>query len=152
LGLLQVRDLFSGRVSEWQAVGGWAAQGVVQAVSREEGSGTRIAFEALAMDGVPVTPRAVVALSGQGVIDYVAGHPDAVGYVSMAFVSPAVKVLKIEGEYPTPESAGRASYPLTRNLWLVTADPTSEATQHFVDFALSPAGQEIVEARFGRIK
>ena len=49
LGLLQLQDLFSGRVYEWSAVGGRVAQGAVQPVSREDGSGTRAAFEALVM-------------------------------------------------------------------------------------------------------
>jgi phosphate transport system substrate-binding protein len=152
LGLLQLQDLFSGRKDGWEAVGGLRTQGVVQPVSREEGSGTRAAFETLVMDGRQVTPLAVVAPSSQAVVEYVASHPDAIGYVSMGYVSSRVKVLKIEGELPTPETAGRGSYPLTRELWLVTTDPPSEAVQRFLDFALSPAGQQIVGRRYGRIR
>jgi phosphate transport system substrate-binding protein len=152
LGLLQVQDLFSGRSYEWVAAGGPATQGLVQPVSREAGSGTRAAFEALAMAGRAVTPRAVVAISSQGVIDYVAEHPDAIGYVSMAFLTPEVKVLKLEGEQPTPGSAGLASYPLTRELWLITAGPRSDPVEEFVRFVLSPAGQQIVGRRYSRMQ
>jgi phosphate transport system substrate-binding protein len=152
LGLLQLRDLFSGRVDEWEAVGGRRTQGVVQPVSREEGSGTRMGFEALVMEGQKVTPLAVVASSSQAVVDYVASHPNAIGYASMGYLSPEVKALKIEGELPTPETAGRGSYALTRELWLVTPVPPSEAVQEFVDFALGPAGQQIVGLRYGRIR
>jgi phosphate transport system substrate-binding protein len=152
LGLLQLRDLFSGRVDEWEAVGGRRTQGVVQPVSREEGSGTRMGFEALVMEGQKVTPLAVVASSSQAVVDYVASHPNAIGYVSMGYLSPEVKALKIEGELPTPETAGRGRYALTRELWLVTPVPPSEAVQEFVDFALGPAGQQIVGLRYGRIR
>jgi phosphate transport system substrate-binding protein len=152
LGLLQLQDLFSGRVDEWEAVGGRRTQGVVQPVSREEGSGTRMGFEALVMEERQVTPLAVVAASSQAVVEYVAGHPNAIGYVSMGYVSPEVKALKIEGELPTPETAGRGSYPLTRELWLVTPAPPSEAVQAFVDFALGPAGQQIAGQRYGRIR
>jgi phosphate transport system substrate-binding protein len=152
LGLLQLQDLFSGRIYEWTPVGGRAAQGVVQPVSREAGSGTRAAFEALAMGDQAVTPRAVVAISSQGVIDYVAAHPDAIGYVSMAFLTPEVKVLKVEGEQPTPETVERASYALTRELWLVTAGPPAEPVQEFLSFVLSPAGQQIAGRRYGRIR
>jgi len=152
LGLLQLQDLFSGRVDEWEAVGGRRTQGVVQPVSREEGSGTRTAFESLVMEGRSVTPLAVVAASSQAVVEYVAGHPNAIGYVSMGYVSSEVKALKIEGELPTPETAGRGSYPLTRELWLVMPDPPTEAVQGFVGFSLGPAGQQIVGLRYGRIR
>jgi phosphate transport system substrate-binding protein len=152
LGLLQLQDLFSGRIYDWAGVGGRAAQGLAQPVSREAGSGTRAAFEALTMADRAVTPRAVVAISSQGVIDYVAAHPDAIGYVAMGFVTPEVKVLKVEGEQPTPATAERGSYPLTRELWLVTASPPAEPVQDFLRFVLSPAGQQIVGQRYGRIR
>jgi phosphate transport system substrate-binding protein len=152
LGLLQLRDLFAGRVDTWEEVGGSVEQGQVQPVSREEGSGTRAAFEALVMEGQRVTPLAVMVASSQAVVDYVAAHPSAIGYVSMGYVSPDVKAIRIEGELPTPQGAGRASYPLTHELWLVTADPPAAAVQQFLNFAQSPAGQQIVGRRYGRIK
>jgi phosphate transport system substrate-binding protein len=152
LGLLQLQDLFSGRIYDWPGVGGLAAQGPVQTVSREEGSGTRAAVEALVMDGRRLTPLAVVALSSQAAVDYVAAHANAIGYVSMGYVTPEVKALPIEGERPGPQTASRGSYPLTRELWLVSADPPSAAVEDLVEFALSPAGQQIVGQRYGRIK
>jgi phosphate transport system substrate-binding protein len=152
LGLLQLRDLFSGRAYAWQAVGGRSGQGEVQPVSREEGSGTRAGFEVLVMEDLPVTPLAGVAPSSQAVVEHVAENPQAIGYVSMGLVSPDVKVLKIEGELPTPESAGQGSYPLTRELWLVAPENPSEAVQDFLDFVLSAAGQQIVGRRYGRIR
>jgi phosphate transport system substrate-binding protein len=152
LGLLQLQDLYSGRIHRWSEAGGPASQGSVQPVSREEGSGTRVAFETLVMEDRKVTPLAVLAFSSAAVVEYVAEHPDAIGYVSMGYLSPEVKVLKIEGELPQPETAGQASYPLTRELWLVAADPPSEAVRDFIRFALSPAGQQIVGQKHGRIK
>jgi phosphate transport system substrate-binding protein len=152
VGLLQLQDLFRGRVYEWRAITASATVIQIQPVSREAGSGTRAAFEVLVMDGQPVTPRAVLVASSQAVVDYVAGHPQAIGYVSMGFVTPSVKVLKVEGELPSPETAGRASYALTRELWLVTAGAPPHGVQRFLDFVLSPAGQSIVERRFGRVK
>ncbi len=151
LGLLQLQDLFGGRADEWQAVG-VSLSGAVQPVSREEGSGTRAAFEALVMGDRRVTPRAVVAPSDQAVVEYVAAHPGAIGYVGMVWASSGVKVLKVEGERPTPQGVERGSYALTRELWLVTAGPPSEAVQRFFDFALGQAGQQIVGQRYGRIR
>jgi len=152
LGLLQLQELFSGRASEWRAVGGRITQGTVQPLSREQGSGTRDAFEALAMESRRVSPLAIVASSPQSVIEIVAAQPGAIGYVSMALVTPRVKVLKIEGELPSPESASQSSYPLTRDLWLVAEDPPPAPVQQFIDFVQGPLGQQVVGQRFGRIK
>jgi phosphate transport system substrate-binding protein len=152
VGLLQLQDLFSGRAYEWLAVGGQAAQGEVQPVSREGGSGTRAAFESLVMEGRVVTPLAIVAPSSGAVVEYVASHPGSIGYVSMAYVTPDVKILSLEGELPTSQTTGRASYPLTRELWLVAADPAAPEVENLIRFALSPAGQEIVGRRYGRIR
>ena len=152
VGLLQLQDLFSGRAYGWEAIGAPAARGVVQPVSREEGSGTRAAFETLAMDGESVSPRAVVVTSSQGVVDYVASHPQAIGYVSISYLSPAVKAVAVEREAPTSAAVRQGSYPLSRELWLVTLDPPPPAVQQFLDFVLSPAGQAIVGKRYARIR
>jgi phosphate transport system substrate-binding protein len=153
LGLLQLQDLFGGRVYEWARVLGSArALGTLQPVSREAGSGTRAAFEALVMIEREVTPLAIVAPSSRAVIEYVVRDPHAIGYVSMGYVTSEVKVLKVEGELPTPQTAQQGSYPLTREFWLVTADPPLEAVQDFLDFVLGQAGQQIVGRRYGRIK
>ena len=152
LGLLQLQDLFAGRVYQWSAAGGRLAQGEVQPVSREEGSGTRAAFEVLVMGDRDVTPWAVIAPSSQAVVEYVAGEEQAIGYVSMGWVTSEVKVLKVEGELPTAQSAGQGSYPITRDLWLVTMEAPMDPVQGFVDFALSPAGQQIAGQDHGRVR
>jgi phosphate transport system substrate-binding protein len=151
LSLLQIRELFSGRLWEWRGV--VASQtGEVQIISREEGSGTRAAFEALAMEGQRATPTALVMPSGRSVIEYVAEHPGAIGYVSMSLLSPRVKALKVEGELPTPQAVAEGRYPLNRDLTLVAAKPVSDVARSLAEFALSPAGQEIMAQRYGRIR
>jgi phosphate transport system substrate-binding protein len=152
LGLLQLQDLFSGRTYEWRVIGSSETLGVVEIVSREYGSGTRRAFETLVMDGIEVTSRAVVVPSSEAVVEYVASHRAAIGYVSMAFQSPEVKVLSIEGVLPTPQSANFGSYALSRNLWLLTPNPPSRPAADLVRFALSPVGQQIVGRQYGRIR
>ena len=152
LGLLQLRGLFSGRVYQWREVGGTPSQGAVQIVSREAGSGTRSAFRSLVMEDREVTPLAVVAPSSDAVIEYVATHPDAIGYVSMGKASSAVKVLGIEGEGPSPRGAELGSYPLSRDLWLVTGRSPSDPVKAFLRFVRSPAGQQVVGQSFGRIR
>ena len=150
LTLVQVHDLFYGSLDDWQAVRGISSP--VQVVSREDGSGTRAAFEALVMQGGRVTPTALVMPNSRAVVDYVARDPHAIGYVSMGYVTDRVRVLAVEGLMPTPQTVSRAEYHLTCDLIILTRPDASGAARAFLDFILSPAGQAIVGQRYGRVR
>jgi len=150
LTLIQVRELFFGSLGDWQAVGG--ASSPVQVVSREDGSGTRAAFEAMVMQGERVTPTALVMPNSQAVVDYVARDPRAIGYASMGYVNDKVRVVAVEGLLPTPQSVSRGEYHLTRDLVILSQLGASAPVRSFLDFALSPAGQAIVGRRYGRVR
>lgn len=112
--------------------------------SRENGSGTRAAFEAIVMSGERVTLNALVLPSSQAVVDYVATHATAIGYVSMAELNEKVRALPLEDAAPTAANVRAGAYHLTRVLYLYTPAPVSATTQTFLDYVLSPAGQAIV--------
>ena len=152
LGLVKLQDLYSGTVHTWSQAAGQLSGAQVQPVSREKGSGTRAAFEKIVMGDLRVTPRSVVVHSSEAVVEFVAGHPEAIGYVSMGSVTADVKVLAVEGRTPQPTTAAQGSYPLTRELWLVYPDPPAGAVQAFLRHVLSPAGQGTVGRTFGRIR
>jgi phosphate transport system substrate-binding protein len=150
LTLLQAHDLFSGRAVDWEQVGG--SPGLVQAVSREDGAGTRAAFEAMVMAGDRVTPTALVMPNSQAVVDYVARDATAIGYVSMGYVNGEVRQVSIEGLSPTPENVSRREYHLTRELIILSRTDALPQTRAFTEFALSPAGQAIVARHHGRVR
>ena len=158
LTLLQVRSLFAGWTLDWGEVGG--GDSIPLIVSREDGSGTRSAFEALAMGEQPVTLTAIVMPSSTAVIQYVSGHVSALGYASMGAVSALndgagstqVKILRIEGADPTPDTVQDGIYHLTRPLYLVTKAVPSDDVRSFVDYALSPAGQAIIGRHYARVR
>jgi phosphate transport system substrate-binding protein len=150
LTLVQAHDLFYGSLGDWQAVSGVSSP--VQVVSREDGSGTRAAFEALVMQGDRVTPTALVMPNSRAVVDYVARDPHAIGYVSMGYVSDKVRVVAVEGLLPNPQNVSRAEYNLTRDLVILTRPDAPGAVRAFLDFVLSPAGQAVVGQRYGRVR
>jgi phosphate transport system substrate-binding protein len=150
LTLIQAHDLFSGRAIEWGEVGG--SPGLVQVVSREDGSGTRDAFETMVMDNDRVTLTALVMPNSQAVVDYMAGDPQAIGYVSMGYLNGQVQVVPVEGLLPTPENVSRGEYHLIREFVFLSRPDASPETQAFLNFVLSPAGQAIVAQRHGRVR
>jgi phosphate transport system substrate-binding protein len=150
LTLPQARDIFFGRVLDWEEIGGTPGEIVV--VSREDGSGTREVFEEMVMEEKRVTLTAIVMPSSEAVVEYVARHPTAIGYVSMGYLSPQVKALPVEGVSPTPATVQSGAYPLTRPLYLLTGQEPAGEVKAFIEFALSPAGQAVVEQRYGRLR
>ncbi len=150
LGLAQVRGIFRGRIGDWREVGGKIGDTLV--VSREDGSGSRQGFESLVMDRQAVTPAAVVMPSSQAVVDYVALHPNAIGYTGMGDLTTTVKALAIEGLEPIPKTVKEGTYPLTRILALVVFTDADAGARSFVEFAAGPAAQDIVKARWAAVK
>ena len=145
LGLLQ--EIYRGRVQEWEGI-------VLAVVSREDGSGTRAAFEAAVLQGRDITLTSVVMVSSKATIEYVASTPGSIGYVStLRLDDPAatgVRVLPIEGTSPTRTGIEDKSYPLTRSLQLATVgEPTGEARE-FAQWVLGPEGQKVVESLVNR--
>jgi len=150
LTLSKAKDIFFGRILDWEEIGGTPGEIVV--VSREDGSGTREVFEEIVMGEKRVTLTAIVMPSSEAVVEYIARHPTAIGYVSMGYLSPQVKALPVEGVSPTPEDVRSGAYPLTRPLYILTGQEPTGEVRAFIEFALSPAGQTVVEQRYGRLR
>lgn len=143
LTLDQVRGIFSGSIVNWSSVGGPDMPVVV--VSREEGSGTRGAFEELMLgEGIQITSGAILQASNGAILTTVSGTPGAVGYLSFGYLDPTVKALSVDGVAPTPVNAANGSYPAVRPLNLVTGGDPDELARAWIDFIYSADGQAIV--------
>jgi phosphate transport system substrate-binding protein len=140
--MAQLRDLFQGRVDDWTTWGG--LPGTPELISREEASGDYRFFQREAMTGLPVSLTALVAPSSEAVLTLVADQPLAVGYLSTARLTPQVRALAIDGVPPSAETIASDLYPLSRELFLVTAEPPSAEVRAFVQWALSSEGQAVV--------
>lgn len=155
LTMLQARRVFAGWAWRWGDVGGipFAPEESepIQVVSREEGAGTRAFFEQQVMGEEAVTLTALVIPNSSAVVDYVASHRNAIGYVSMGEVDARVRVVPLEGVTPTPETVSASGYHLAHPVYLVTRQ-RSAAVRSFVDFVLSPGGQALLGARYGRVR
>jgi len=140
-----VRDIFTGDISNWSEVGG--PDEAIVLVSREEGSGTRSAFENIVLaDAALISGAAVLQPSNGAVVTTVSTTPYSIGYVSFGYLNESVTALSVNGVAATVENAQAARYPIVRPLLLVAAGDASPLVQGWLDFIMSPAGQSIVEA------
>lgn len=145
LTIEQIKGIFGGTITNWKEVGGVDANIVVS--SREEGSGTRAAFEEMVLGkDVLMTDTAILQPSNGSIRTTVSTTPYAIGYLSFGYLDATVKTISVEGVAPTEENASNGTYPIVRPLNLITfGEPTGEL-KAFVDYMLSEAGQAIVVA------
>jgi phosphate transport system substrate-binding protein len=142
LTLAQLRSIYRGEVLDWQAVGGLPGEPIV--ISRENGAGTRDAFEFEVMNGESVTLNAVVMPSTQAVAEAVGTRPEAIGYVSMAVLTDTVRAVPVEDLLPTPANVRSGAYHLTRYLYLITPSSPAPQVRQFLEFVGSSGGQAII--------
>jgi len=142
----QVKAIFSGEITNYSEVGGPDAEIIV--VSREEGSGTRAAFEELVMAAgdseAVITESAILQQSNGQVRTTVATTPDTIGFISFGFLDESINAVAIDGVAPTVDNVKNGSYSIFRPLNMLTNGEPSELAQAFLDFILSDMGQAIV--------
>ncbi len=144
LTLAQARDIYAGATSQWSAFGG--PHSGIHVVAREDGSGTRSAFESMVMGNVQITPRAIIQDSNGAVRQVVADDLSAIGFISLGLVDSQVKAVKLGDVAATEDNIINGSYGLFRPFLLISrGNPAGQARQ-FIDFALSDAGRQILDA------
>ncbi|UNC93321.1 phosphate ABC transporter substrate-binding protein [Candidatus Contubernalis alkaliaceticus] len=142
LSMEQVRDIFAGSISNWSEVGGENVD--IIAVTREEGSGTRGAFEEIVMGSDnPISSKAIVQSSTGAISTTVAGDPNAIGYISLAALNNDVKTVKVDGIEVTKENILSGSYKVARPFLYLTKGEPEGLVKAFIDFILSAEGQEL---------
>ena len=144
LRLEQLRQIFQGKIANWRELG--LPPHAIDTITREEGSGTREAFEHLVMGKTFITPGALVQDSNGSVREIVAGDPYSLGYISAGLVDERVKTVAVDGILPTRENIKNQTYKLVRRFLLVGRVPPAGRCLAFVDFILSPQGQRLLEA------
>lgn len=139
----QVKDIYTGKISNWSQVGGDNQKIVV--VSRDTSSGTFETFGELALDKQKVRPDAVMQASNQAVASTVARTPGAIGYVGLGFLNSGVKAVEIDGVAPSKETVLSGKYSIGRPLFMYTNGVPNGLVKELIDFIKSPEGQKLVE-------
>lgn len=144
----QVIDTYTGTISNWRTLGWTDARIVV--VNKEEGRATLELFaQYFALTGKFVRDAIIIGPNGQAIAT-VAGNRQAIAYVSIGSAEAAVeqgtpiKLLGLDGVAGTSANVKSGAYGLTRPLNFVTVGPPHGLAKAFLDFVLTPTGQQIV--------
>ncbi|CAG0935539.1 Phosphate-binding protein PstS [Thermoflexales bacterium] len=154
LTLQQISDIYSGKIINWQELGGEDRPIVL--LSRESNSGTHVYFlEEVVRLGQQANKTlfsqdTLLLPSSEGIIAEVRQNPNAIGYDGLGYITPEVKTLAIApqagGEYvkPSIDTVNNGQYPIARPLFMYTPGEPQDEVKIYLDWVLGPEGQKIV--------
>ncbi len=142
LSLDHIKQAFSGKIKNWKELGGPPHPIVL--FNREEGSGTREAFQKLVMGKEEMGLEALVQDSNGAIRQVVSNDPNAIGYISLGLVNEKVKALKISDVEPDLTNIKNGKYKLVRPFLFVFKDEPTGESKSFLEFVLSPIAQKLL--------
>jgi phosphate transport system substrate-binding protein len=154
LSLQQVSDIFSGKIINWEAVGG--EDRPIVRVSREVNSGTHVYFLETVIrlgnskDKTIFAADTLLLPSSEGITSEVSQNRNAIGYDGLGYITSAVKMVRLAKDpagpfvEPSKETALDGTYPIARDLFMYTDGEPTGWVKDYIDWILSSAGQKIV--------
>lgn len=157
LTIAQLSAIYTGEITNWNEVGGNDVE--IVAIARDTNSGTHVFFKehVVQMKGLPTEDKSLeyggdvlmLPSTAEGV-SQVASNPNAIFYPGLGFVTEEVKPLAIKrrahltGVSPSVQTALDGTYPIARPLLFYTDGEPTGVIKDFIDYCLSPEGQEKV--------
>ena len=151
----QLAEIFTGRITNWQAVGGNDAPIIL--VSRESNSGTHVYFlEEVVRKGDGenkdiFAPQTLLMPSSVGITSEVQRNPNAIGYDGLGYTDPAhEKLIAVARDADSPfvvpsvATGADGSYPISRALYMYTAGEPTGVIADYLAWVRGPEGQRIV--------
>ncbi|MDH4321875.1 MAG: phosphate ABC transporter substrate-binding protein [Desulfobulbaceae bacterium] len=139
----QVDMIFTGRIDNWQELGG--ANAPIVRYCREKGSATLEVFEKKLLRGDLLAECNSVSSNG-AMRNIISLDRNGIGYLSIGHLgSEKVKAVAIDGVVPSQQNALSGKYTVARTLFMNTGPSPSRLTTLFVEYLKSPEGAEIIK-------
>lgn len=164
ISMKQIREILSGKISNWKQLDPACPEKPIRILFDNEKSGI-VNFLVDSLFRGKFSKENVSALSfNREVIEYVAAHPDVIGFVGTSWISnrndslhlsfhSKIKVLSVsEADIATLKNSYKPyqaylldnMYPLSRSVYMINAEPMSGLSTGFVSFVASDKGQRII--------
>ena len=145
LTIEQIRDIFTGAITDWSQVSGGTKRGRIAVISREEGSGTRGAFEELVGFQDKLLNGATESTSTGAIKAGITQNPDAIGYISLGSLDNSIKALSVGGVPATVANVVNGSYKIARPFIVLSNNSAHAESKAFLEWMLKPDAQAIVK-------
>ena len=151
LSASQLKDIFSGKITNWKQVGGKNQK--ITIVSRADGSGSRKAFELNVMGKTPIAAAEELS-SNKHLEEYVAKTPGAIGYLAFPYLKdskPKLKKIKIDNVTPTAEHVKDNSWKIWAYEHMYTRGMSRGEASKFITYMLGDDVQDGMLQKAGYI-
>ena len=154
LTLQQISDIYSGKINNWQEVGG--EDRPIVRLSRETNSGTHVYFLETVLrlgdseNKTFFSTDTLLLPSSEGIIAEVRQNPNALGYDGLGYVPDDLKMIAIAEEagmpyvLPSIPTVNDKSYAIARDLYMYTDGEPTGTIKEYLDWILSAEAQQIV--------
>lgn len=148
LTLDQIKDIYTGKITNWKQVGGQDANIILY--GRENSSGTYVYFKEFVLQNKDYSPMMQSLPGTAAVVNAVSRDKNGIGYGGAAYIK-GCKYMKVKkdassaGYEPNQETVKNGTYPISRYLYLYVKTKPSGEMKNFIDWILSPEGQSFVE-------
>jgi len=148
----QAKGIYLGTITKWTQITGANVPGTnnqIVIVGRDSASGTRSYFDETILLKATPTKTMLEKNSNGAVLQTIAQTPGSIGYVSIGFVSKDIKALPIwynaqKFVGPTIDNVKSKTYPVSRDLYVITNGQPGGLAGDFIRYILSPEGLKIV--------
>ncbi len=148
----QIKDIYSGKITNWKDVGGKNEK--IAAFQRNEGSGSQSMLKRF-MGDTPIAdaPTEMVNDLMAGIIEQVADYKSKTNSIGFSFryyvegiiKNPDIKMISIDGAAPTSENIRNGSYPILTPIYAVTYKENQNGNvDKLLEWILSDEGQYII--------
>ena len=144
----QLRQIFTGEITNWKDVGGKDLKIVL--INRAAGSGTRSTLERWIMDGKQAKNSQEQDSSGM-VKSIVAQTPGAISYLAFSNIDTSVTKVSLDGYDPTTANVADNHWPIWAYEHMYTKGQPNSLTKSFLDYVLSDAVQDSLVQKMGYI-
>lgn len=132
LSLEQLRQIYTGKITNWRQVGGPDLP--ITVINRAAGSGTRVAFEQVVLKDGERSINAQEQDSNGTVKEIVKNTPGSISYISFAYLNDQVQPVKINGIAPVAKNVTTNKWPLWSYEHMYTQKKSTRATEKFINY------------------
>lgn len=133
----QIKDIYLGKYKNWAEVGG--SNRIINPVTRYPGSGSQSAMDKF-MGNKKIAKKSIFAITG-GSIGFSFRY-----YIDGIVGEKSVKMLSLNGIYPSAENIQNGSYPIIANFYAIyRSDNKNKNIPILINWILSNEGQQIIE-------
>lgn len=142
----QLIDIFTGKITNWQEVGGKDQAIVV--INRANGSGTRATFEKWGLNGA--TPIQSQEQDSSGTVrQIVSTTPGAISYLAFSYMDDTTTAVSIDGVAPKEENVADNSWKIWSYEHMYTKGEPTKEVKAFLDYLLTDDIQQSVVKDLG---